>query len=122
MEGGQSGTPCPCKFLPVTSTNVGISHKNSLTFSFKPFPTLLKNFRFITSASTKTTPPKSASSGHKIEIMIISLKEMLELPNFGHMTTSKIQFESRNKILLVTSWTKIIFALRHNLCLKIHFC
>ena len=47
---------------------------------------------------------------------------MLELPNFGHMTTPKIQFESRNKILLVTSWTEIIFALRHNLCLKIHFC
>ena len=30
---------------------------------------------------------------------------MLELPNLGHMTTSTIQFESRDKILLVTSWT-----------------
>ena len=29
--------------------------------------------------------------------MITSLIEMLELPNFGHMTTSTIQFESRNK-------------------------
>ena len=28
---------------------------------------------------------------------------MLELPNFGHMTTSTIQFESRDEILLVTS-------------------
>ena len=27
---------------------------------------------------------------------------MLELPNFGHMTTSTVYFESRNKILLVT--------------------
>ena len=31
---------------------------------------------------------------------------MLELPNFGHMTTSTIQFESSDKIWLVTSWTK----------------
>ena len=40
--------------------------------------------------------------------MITSLIEMLELPNFGHMTASKIQFESRDKTLLVTSWTKIM--------------
>ena len=31
--------------------------------------------------------------------MITSLIEMLELPNFGHMTTSTIYFESRDKIL-----------------------
>ena len=31
---------------------------------------------------------------------------MLELPNFGHMTTSTIQFKSSDKIWLVTSWTK----------------
>ena len=37
--------------------------------------------------------------------MIISLKEMLELPNFGHMTTSTIYFESCDKILLMTSQT-----------------
>ena len=31
--------------------------------------------------------------------MITSLKEMLELPNFGHMTGSTIQFdESRDKL------------------------
>ena len=33
---------------------------------------------------------------------------MLQLPNFGHMTTSIIQFESRDKILLVTSWREIM--------------
>ena len=37
-----------------------------------------------------------------------SLIEMLELQNFAHMTTSTISFESRDKILLVTSWTKIM--------------
>ena len=39
--------------------------------------------------------------------MITSFIEMLE-SNFGHMTTSTIQFESRDKILLVTSWTEIM--------------
>ena len=37
--------------------------------------------------------------------MVTSLIEMLELPNFDHTTTSQIQFESRDKILMVTSWT-----------------
>ena len=33
---------------------------------------------------------------------------MLQLPNFGHMTTSIISFESPDKNLLVTSRTKIM--------------
>ena len=37
-----------------------------------------------------------------------SLTEMLELPNFDHMTTFTIQFESRDKIVLVTSWAEIM--------------
>ena len=40
--------------------------------------------------------------------MITSLTEKLKLPNFGHMTTSAMQFEPRDKILLVTSLTEII--------------
>ena len=40
--------------------------------------------------------------------MITSLIEMLELPNLGHMTTFTIQFESRNTILLMKSWTENI--------------
>ena len=35
--------------------------------------------------------------------MVTSLVEMLELPNFGHVTTSTIEFDSRDKVLLVTS-------------------
>ena len=42
--------------------------------------------------------------------MITSLKEILELPNFGHFTTFAIWYESRDKILLVTSWTKIMMS------------
>ena len=36
--------------------------------------------------------------------MIISLLEMLKLANFDHINTSRIEFESCNKILLLTSW------------------
>ena len=36
---------------------------------------------------------------------------MLELTNFGHMTTSTKQFESRDNFLLVTIWAKIITSL-----------
>ena len=35
---------------------------------------------------------------------------MLELPNFAHMTTCTIQFESQDKILLVMSWTEIMIS------------
>ena len=45
---------------------------------------------------------------YKIEVMITSLVEMLELRNFGRMTTSTIQFESRDKILWVTSLTEVM--------------
>ena len=38
----------------------------------------------------------------------MSLIEILLLPNFGHMITSTLQFELRDKILLVTSLTKIM--------------
>ena len=37
-----------------------------------------------------------------------SLIETLELPNFSHMTTSRIQFELCSKILFATSWREIM--------------
>ena len=40
-EGGQKALPPPTGFFSVTSANVGISPKNSLTFSFTPFTTLV---------------------------------------------------------------------------------
>ena len=42
---------------------------------------------------TKTTPQKKRffwSNPYKVEVMITFLIQMLELPNFGHMTTSII--------------------------------
>ena len=41
-------------------------------------------------------------------VMITCLIEMAELTNFDHVTTSTIQFERRNKILLGTPWIKIM--------------
>ena len=42
--------------------------------------------------------------------MITSLIELVELSNFGHLTKSTILFESRDKILLVTSYKKIMMS------------
>ena len=86
-------------FSPVTSTNVRISTQNFLTFSFNPFDRLVYNFKFVPSARPKLLdlnrdhPSKKQffwSNPYKIEVMITSVIQMLELPNFGHMTTSII--------------------------------
>ena len=60
---------------------------------------------------TQTNPQKNRffwSNPYKIEVVITSLMEMLQLPNFGHMNTSTILFESRDNILLVTSSAEIM--------------
>ena len=43
------------------------------------------------------------SNSYKIEVMKTSLIEMLKLPNFSQMITSKVLFESRDKTLLEAS-------------------
>ena len=40
--------------------------------------------------------------------MITSFIEMLELPNFGHLNATTILFESRDKILLMTSLAEVM--------------
>ena len=40
QDGGPKRPPLPV-FSPVTSTNVGISHQNFVTFSYDPFATLV---------------------------------------------------------------------------------
>ena len=42
--------------------------------------------------------------------MVTSHIQMLDLPNFDYITTSTILFEPGDKILLVTSWLKIMMA------------
>ena len=100
MRGGGGGQKsCPTSVSAVTSTNVGTNPKNFLTFSISPFSTLVWIFKVIPNASPKLLnlnqdhPSKKCffwSNPYKIEGMITSLTEMLEVPNFGHMTTSII--------------------------------
>ena len=96
-RGGQKATPTSSS--PVTSTNVRFGPQKLLTFSFNHFATLMLNFKFIPSVSPKLLnlnqdhPPKKRffwSTPYKIEVMITFLIELLQLPNFGHMTTSII--------------------------------
>ena len=96
-ESAEGAKRPPTSFSPVTSTNVGISPQNFLTFSFNPFATLVQNF--VPSASPKllnlneTTHQKKRSfwsNPYKIEVVTTFPIEMLQLPNFGHMITSVI--------------------------------
>ena len=48
---GAKRPPPPTHFFPGTSTNVGISPKNFLTFSFNAFATLEQNFKLVSNAS-----------------------------------------------------------------------
>ena len=89
-------------FSYVTSTNVRLAPKT---------------FWAISSASPKLLnwnqkhPSKNRFfwlNPYKIKVMLTSLIVMLELPNFRRMTTFTIWFESRDKILLVASWTEIM--------------
>ena len=99
MRGMEGKKAPPTSFSPVTSTNVGIRPQYFLTFSFDPFATLMLNFKFVPSVSPKLLnlnqdhPSKKwffSSNPYKIEVVIASLIEMLQLPNLGHMNTSTI--------------------------------
>ena len=46
--------------------------------------------------------PLKKTNPYKIQVVITSLIEMPGLPNFGHMTAFAIEFQSRDKILLMT--------------------
>ena len=118
-EGRVGAKILPTRFSPVTSQKVEISPNNFLTFIFKSFVTILKNFKAITSTSPELLNLNQDqlslqkifffwSNPYKTEVIITSPLEVLELPNVGHINTYKILFEPRDKILLVTSWTKIM--------------
>ena len=85
----------PTSFFPATSTSIGISPRTFLTFSLHPFVTLVWNFKAIPGFSPRLLnlnqehPLKKLvfrSNPYKIKVTITSLIEMLELPNFGHLT------------------------------------
>ena len=92
------GKNAPTSFSPVAYTNLGISPKSILPFTFNSFDILVEKFKAIPSASPKVLnlnqedPSKKffCSNAYKIEVMITSVIEILELPNLGHMTLSTI--------------------------------
>ena len=81
-------------FSPITSTNVRFSLQNLKNFSFSPFTTLVKNFKFLPSASPKLLnfnqdhPSKKKqffwSNPYKIEVVITSFIEMLVTKLWSH--------------------------------------
>ena len=86
IQNGGPKRPLPISISSVTSTNVGISCQNVLTFSFNPFVTLSLCCRQsqsqINELGTKTTPSKMGffwSNPYQTELVITSLIEMLEL-------------------------------------------
>ena len=78
---------------------------NDYSFKCSCVVCYLTLFRMGRGGSKKSPPPPLpvCSNPYKIKVMITSLIEMLQLPNFGLMTTSTEQFESRDKVWLVTS-------------------
>ena len=63
----------PTSFCFLTSTNVGISPRNSLTFSFNPFATLALNFKAIPSASLKLLNLNQEHLQKKVAFLVKSL-------------------------------------------------
>ena len=103
---GGKFSPAQIQFSNVKSTNEGNSPKNFLTFCFKHFAwecNISRPYLVLVPIYwtwTKSIPQKKLffwSNSYKLEFMITSLKEILELPNFGHVNTSRRWFESRNK-------------------------
>ena len=86
-------------FSPVTAMYLGINLKNFLNYNLNFFYTLVQTFKTIASASPKlfNVNQKHLSkfflfwSNHcKCRAVINSVLEMLDTPNFGHVTTSAI--------------------------------
>ena len=88
FSGGCTTSTTPkkgAKRPPISFTNVGLSLRNFLTFSFSPF-TLVSNFKVILSASLKLLNLNQDhrsknwffwSNRYKIELILTSLVEML---------------------------------------------
>ena len=93
QDGRGQKAPPPTSFFSVTFTNIGISPKNFLMFSFHPLPHWRKiSSWYLVSVPnywtwTKTTPQKMRffwSNPNKIEVMITFLVEMLVTKLWSH--------------------------------------
>ena len=71
-KGGQKGPSTSFPFA--TSENVGISPQNFLTVSFNPFDTLVKNVKFVPSASPKLLNLNQDHLSKEVVFLVKSLK------------------------------------------------
>ena len=74
MEGSKKAPPT--SFSPVTSTNVGISSQNFLTFSFNPYDRLVYNFKYVPSPSRKLL---NLNQDHPSKNAVFLVKSLLRL-------------------------------------------
>ena len=100
-EEGRRGQKGPhTSFSPVTSTNVGTSPKTFWLLVLMVFPhwckisilylVLVPNYWTWTKSTLQKIVLFFCLNPYKVEVMIISFIEMLELPNFCPMTASTI--------------------------------
>ena len=100
--------PSTTNFFPLTSINVRMTPPKTFWLLVLTLLSLWCKILSSYLASvpnyrnwTKTTTQKKRffwSNLYKLEVMINSFIEMLELPNFVHMSTSTLWFESRDVI------------------------
>ena len=67
------------EFSIVNSTKVGISRQNLLTFSFKPFVTLVQNFKAIPSISPKLLILNEEHLSKKLVFLVKFLQNLVFL-------------------------------------------
>ena len=93
--GDKKGLPTSFSFL--ISTNVEISPKNFLTFSFNPFATLVQNFKAISSPSPKLLNLNQGNPSKKLVFLVKSLQNW-GYENFSHRnaTTTKLWSHAHN--------------------------
>ena len=72
-DGGRQNA-LPTSFSPVTSTNVGISPQNFLTFSFNPYATVVQNFKFLRSTCPKLLNLNQGHPSKKVTFLLTSSK------------------------------------------------
>ena len=73
QDGGRQKDPST-NFSPVTFTNVGITLKNFLTFTFNSFGTLVQNFKAIPGANPKLLNLNQDHPSKKVNFLVKCLQ------------------------------------------------
>ena len=99
--GAKSPLSPPTSSSPVTFTNIKISLKNFLAFSFNPFATLVYGFKVIPSASRKLLNLNQDQPSKKVAFLVKSLYNR-GYDNFSHKIARVTKLWSRDHIYSIT--------------------